>query len=92
MYVKATIKDRQNNIYEVEAENGFDCLHPLSYSEQLKHALATNSLLLSFSNRLRKYANKDHSIIKIETDNLTLFKKFSEKGHPVKYMPRVIEG
>jgi len=89
MYVKAIIKDKDGNQFDVTATSKCDILAPVTKLEQLKYAAKTNALLAKFAWKLRKYANKDHAIVEIQTDNPILAQQFEKQGYTVKLEPNL---
>lgn len=90
MYARAIIKNRSGEKFTVEARVNCDVIAPTNIMDtgaRLKYAFHTNKLLLAFYKKLRPYANKDHAIENIQTDNLYLLNKFAEEGHSAEFMP-----
>lgn len=87
MYIKAIIKNKQDETFTVEAKNGCSIVIPRGIFEQAKYAHATNILLAQFYQKIKPYANENYAIIEIQTDNALLAQKLSDKGHKVNYLP-----
>ncbi|MBC7120965.1 MAG: hypothetical protein H5T33_05255 [Candidatus Methanosuratus sp.] len=89
MYITAVIKDRQGNRQEITARIDAEILVPIGMANKIKYAIDTNRLLAEFYMKMRKFADKDHAIEEILTDNLIVFDKFGNKDYEVHYRPEV---
>ncbi len=90
MYISAVIKNRAGELITVRATAGGDAIAPLDAAARMKYALATNKLLASYMAKIRPYANKDHAILEVRTDNFMLIDRLS-KGFEVHYVPMIPE-
>ena len=89
MYVKAIIKDKDGNQFDVTATCKCNILAPISISEHMAYGMATAVLLKRFMGKIRKYANKNHAIAEIQTDNPILAQQFEKQGYKVKLEPNL---
>lgn len=87
MYIKAIIKDKQGKTFTVEAKNGCRIVIPRGVFEQAKYAYATNLILAQFYQKIKPYANENHAIVEIQTDNALLAQRLSNEGYRVNYLP-----
>lgn len=90
MYARAIIKNRSGEKFTVEARVRCDIVAPTNIMDtgtRLKYAFHTNKLLLAFYKKLKPYANKDHAIENIQTDNLYLLNKFTDEGYTAEFYP-----
>lgn len=88
MYIAAVIKNRAEERVTVKATADCEILTPLSVVDRLKYALATNKLLAEYMSKIRPYANADHAIVEIRTDNFTVFNKFA-RDYDTYYIPEL---
>ncbi|MEM2057473.1 MAG: hypothetical protein QXQ64_02370 [Candidatus Bathyarchaeia archaeon] len=91
MYVTAVIKNRKGELITVKATAGCDVIFPMSIADRLKYALATNKLLAEFMAKIKPYANKDHAIVEVQTDNFIVMDRLS-KEYQVHYIPEIEDG
>lgn len=90
MYARAVIKKRNGEKFTVEARAKCDIVGPTNIMDlgaRVKYAFHTNRLLLDLYNKLKPYANQDHAIDSIQTDNLYLLNKFTDEGYRAEYLP-----
>jgi len=87
MYIKAIVKDRTGKTFEVVAKNGCTIILPHGLFEQARFAYATNLLLAQFYQKIKPYANQDHAIEEITTDNTLVAEKLAKEGLKVSFMP-----
>jgi|GEM_PF-4591595 hypothetical protein len=87
MYIKAVVKDRTGKTFEVVAKNGCTIILPRGLFEQARFAYATNLLLGQFYQKIKPYANQNHAIVEITTDNALLTEKFAKEGYKTSFMP-----
>lgn len=88
MYIEAIIKNRQGERFAVKATAGCEILVPLSMVDRINYAVATNRLLADYASKIRRYANKDHAIVEIHTDNFMVLDRLS-KSYNAHYVPEV---
>ena len=91
MHITAVIKNRSGERITVKATAGCDIVFPMSIADRLKYAMATNKLLADFMVKIKPYANKDHAIEEIQTDNFIVMDRLSKEYH-VHYIPEIEEG
>lgn len=94
MYARAIIKNRNGEQFPVEARVKCDVVGPtniLDTGARLKHAFHSNRLLWEFYRKLSPYANENHAIVKIETDNLWLLNKLTDEGYTAEFLPEFEE-
>lgn len=87
MYIKAIIKNRQDEIIPVTVRNEASNQLPKGFFQQIKYAVATNDLLLKFYRAFHKYANDNYILIEIHTDNALLADKLLKERFPVVFDP-----
>lgn len=90
MYISAVIKNRADEKITVKASVSCDIVLPLSIIDRINYALATNRLLAAYALKIRPYANKDHAIVEIRTDNFMVLDKLS-KEYEAHYVPEAGE-
>ncbi len=86
MYIAAVIKDRADERVTVKATADCEILTPMSVTDRIQYALATNKLLAEYMAKIKPYADKDHAIVEIRTDNFMVFNRFA-KDYEVFYVP-----
>lgn len=86
MYIAAVIKNRAEERVTVKATADCEIITPLSIADRLKYAFSTNKLLAEYMAKLKPYADKDHAIVEIRTDNFMVFNRFA-KDYEVFYVP-----
>jgi hypothetical protein len=91
VHITAVIKNRKGERITVKATAGCDIVFPMSMADRLKYAMATNKLLAEFMVKIKPYANKEHSIEEIQTDNFIVMDRLS-KDYQVHYIPDIEEG
>ena len=91
MYIAAVIRNRAGELINVRATAKCDIIFPLDMASKAVYALATNKLLASYLWQIKPYANKDHAIVRITTDNFMLMDRFS-KNFETHYVPEGPEG
>lgn len=91
MHITAVIKNRNGEHIIVKATAGCDIAFPMSITDRLKYAVATNKLLIDFMRKIKPYANKDHTILEVQTDNFLVLDKFS-KDYETHYVPDIPDG
>lgn len=92
MFIKAIIKDREGKKVEVLSRVPCDSVGPtysLNFGERMKGAMASNALLLDFTRKAFKYANEDHAIEILYSDNFDILKKFGSEGIHTEYQPDI---
>lgn len=67
MYVKAIIKNREGQTFSVDVED-----NPKGTSKK-DAIVSTIKLSRKFQKAIKKYANKDHALVEIRTDNPLLY-------------------
>lgn len=91
MYITAVIKNRDGKLITVKATTGCDIVFPMSVTDRLKYSFATNKLLAEFAAKIRPYANKNHAIVEVQTDNFIVMDRLS-KEYNVRYIPEIEDG
>ncbi|MBC7113225.1 MAG: hypothetical protein H5T34_04295 [Candidatus Methanomethyliales bacterium] len=86
MHITAIIKNRQGEKIAVKATANCDIIFPTDIASKMKYALYTNKLLADYMVKIKKYANKDHAIEQILTDNPILLNEFS-KHYEAHFIP-----
>jgi hypothetical protein len=90
VYARAIIKKRSGEHFAVEAKVKCDIVGPtniLDTGARLKHAFHSNRLLWEFYRKVKPYANQDHALVRIETDNLWLLNKLADEGYTAEFLP-----
>jgi len=88
MYIKALIKDKSGNVFEVHVKEGTGTPDPpQGFKEQMKFAVETAKLLGKFWKEARKYANQNHMIVQVNTDNPIIAKQLVKEGFNVVFEP-----
>ena len=81
MFIKALIADEQGNQRIIKVEDKCDVIVPNGFIEQMRFAIATTKLLSKFYNECKAYANPEHSIVSIETDNALIAKELQKASY-----------
>jgi len=88
MYINAIIKDKVNNReFTVKVKRECDIIVPNGKIEQMRYFLSTTSLLFDFYRKMKPYANQNHAIVEIKTDNPIIAEKLRENGQKVIFEP-----
>lgn len=87
MYIKAVIKNKRGNLFEVHVKNECNIISPNGIIEQARYSVASAQLLANFYRKMRKYANENHAIEKIYTDNALIADKLQKEGVKVEFAP-----
>ncbi len=85
MFIEIKIKNLQSGeIIPVKIENGCSTFLPNeSMLSKIDFVKGTTDLLLKFGKAIRKYANKDHEILEIKTDNGFIAEQLMKRGYKV---------
>lgn len=92
MYIAAVIKNRAGGRVTVKATAPCEILMPMSLADRIQYALATNKLLAEYMAKLKPYANKDHAIVEVRTDNFMVYNKFAKNYDTLFVAEDVTEG